>query len=145
MFSPVIMLLLGGFTIAAALSKHYIAKAAANNVLSRVKRPSMILLATMLVSTVSSMWISNVAAPSLVFSLINPILRRQTYEARPLSKVQSLLHSVMPLPPMRSLETNLLESFSDIYSALWSATYLSSWTRSVDDESFLSDSSNVEM
>lgn len=76
MFSQVIMLLLGGFSIAAALSKHFIAKQLAVSILSRVGRhPLRVLLANMLVATFASMWISNVAAPVLCFSLIQPILR----------------------------------------------------------------------
>ena len=71
MFSPVIMLLLGGFAIAASLSKYGIAKSMATFVLSKAgTRPSRVLLVNMLVATVASMWISNVAAPVLCFSLI---------------------------------------------------------------------------
>lgn len=76
MFSPVIMLLLGGFTLAAALSKHHIAKSLAALILSRAgTRPANILLVNMAVACFASMWISNVAAPVLCFSLIQPILR----------------------------------------------------------------------
>ncbi|RKP05700.1 SPX domain-containing protein [Thamnocephalis sphaerospora] len=76
MFNSVIMLLLGGFTIAAALSKHDIAKRVATFVLARAgTRPATVLLANMFVATFASMWISNVAAPVLCFSLIQPILR----------------------------------------------------------------------
>ncbi|KAL1925238.1 uncharacterized protein VTP21DRAFT_121 [Calcarisporiella thermophila] len=76
MFSPVIMLLLGGFAIAAALSKHHLAKMLATFVLSKAgTRPGSVLFATMLVATFLSMWISNVAAPVLCFSIIQPILR----------------------------------------------------------------------
>ncbi|KAI8993417.1 SPX domain-containing protein [Pilobolus umbonatus] len=76
MFSPVIMLLLGGFSIAGALSKFGIAKSMATFVLSKAgTRPNRVLIVTMMVATVSSMWISNVAAPVLCFSLIQPILR----------------------------------------------------------------------
>ncbi|KAI9598907.1 SPX domain-containing protein [Syncephalis fuscata] len=76
MFSPVIMLLLGGFTIAAALSKYDIARRAAIIVLARAgTHPSSVLLACMAVATFASMWVSNVAAPILCFSLIQPILR----------------------------------------------------------------------
>lgn len=76
MFSQTIMLLLGGFAIAAALSKHFIAKQLAVAILSRVgRRPHHVLLANMLVATFASMWISNVAAPVLCFSLVAPILR----------------------------------------------------------------------
>lgn len=71
MFSPTIMLLLGGFTIASALSKFGIAKAIASTVLSKAGTdPKWVLLANMFVATIASMFISNVAAPVLCFSLI---------------------------------------------------------------------------
>jgi phosphate transporter len=76
MFGPVIMLLLGGFSLAAALSKHNIAKSMASFILEKAgTKPYAVLLANMFVSTFASMWISNVAAPVLCFSLITPILR----------------------------------------------------------------------
>ncbi|KAJ9083582.1 low-affinity phosphate transporter [Entomophthora muscae] len=76
MFSPVIMLLLGGFSLASALSKHHIAKKLASMVLSYAgNEPNRVLLANMAVATFASMWISNVAAPVLCFSLIQPLLR----------------------------------------------------------------------
>nr|ADF43123.1 PTC1p [Chlamydomonas reinhardtii]ADF43163.1 PTC1m [Chlamydomonas reinhardtii] len=76
MFSQTIMLLLGGFAIAAALSKHAIAKQVAVSILSRVgRKPRNVLLAAMFTATFASMWISNVAAPVLCFGLIQPILR----------------------------------------------------------------------
>jgi len=71
MFSPTIMLLLGGFTIASALSKYGIAKSIASSVLSKAGTdPKWVLLANMFVATIASMFISNVAAPVLCFSLI---------------------------------------------------------------------------
>ena len=74
------MLLLGGFAIAGALSKHFIAKSMATAILSRVgRKPHWVLLANMLVATFLSMFISNVAAPVLCFGLVQPILR--TYAA----------------------------------------------------------------
>ncbi|KAG2197878.1 hypothetical protein INT47_003547 [Mucor saturninus] len=76
MLSPVIMLLLGGFAIAAALNKYGIAKSLASFVLSKAgSRPSNVLIVNMLVASMASMWISNVAAPVLCLSLIQPILR----------------------------------------------------------------------
>lgn len=71
MWTPVIMLLLGGFTIAAALSKYDIAKRIATFVLSRAgTRPRTVLVTNMFVAAFASMWISNVAAPVLCFSII---------------------------------------------------------------------------
>lgn len=75
MFSPVIMLLLGGFAIAGALSKFGIAKSMATFVLSKAgTKPNRVLIVSMLVATVASMWISNVAAPVLCFSLIQVMI-----------------------------------------------------------------------
>jgi phosphate transporter len=76
MFSPTIMLLIGGFTISSALSKTSIDRILITRVLSFAgTRPSIVLLAFMCVSCFASMWISNVAAPTLCFTLIRPILR----------------------------------------------------------------------
>ncbi|KAH9815339.1 putative transporter, partial [Teratosphaeria destructans] len=76
MWTPVIMLLLGGFTIAAALSKYNIAKMMATFVLSKAgTKPRTVLLTSMGVAMFASMWISNVAAPVLCFSIVQPILR----------------------------------------------------------------------
>lgn len=71
MWTPVIMLLLGGFTIAAALSKYNIAKMMATFVLSKAgTRPSTVIVMSMFVSMFASMWISNVAAPVLCYSIV---------------------------------------------------------------------------
>lgn len=76
MWTPVIMLLLGGFAIAAALSKYDIAKSLATYILSKAgTKPRNVLLMNMFVAMIASMWISNVAAPVLCFSIIQPILR----------------------------------------------------------------------
>jgi phosphate transporter len=80
MWSPVIMLLLGGFTIAAALSKHNIAKMMATFVLSKAgTKPRNVLLTSMFVAMFASMWISNVAAPVLCFSIIQACLLDPTH------------------------------------------------------------------
>ncbi|BCS18750.1 putative plasma membrane phosphate transporter Pho87 [Aspergillus puulaauensis] len=76
MWTPVIMLLLGGFTIAAALSKHDIARRMAMFVLSKAgSNHRVVLLTNMFVSMFLSMWISNVASPVLCYSIIQPLLR----------------------------------------------------------------------
>ncbi|KAB5585313.1 SPX domain-containing protein [Coniochaeta sp. 2T2.1] len=76
MWTPVIMLLLGGFTLAAALSKSRIDKRIATFVLSKAgTKPSTVLIANMLVAAFASMLISNVAAPVLCFGIIEPMLR----------------------------------------------------------------------
>ncbi|KAG6915598.1 hypothetical protein DXG01_010801 [Tephrocybe rancida] len=76
MFCPTIMLLIGGFTISSALSKTNIDRFLITKVLSLAgSKPSNVLLAFMGVSCFASMWISNVAAPTLCFTLIRPVLQ----------------------------------------------------------------------
>ncbi|ODV94499.1 hypothetical protein PACTADRAFT_4439 [Pachysolen tannophilus NRRL Y-2460] len=76
MWSSVIMLLVGGFTLAAALSKYNIAKVVSTWVLSKAgTNPKIMLLTIMSVALFASMWVSNVAAPVLCFSIIQPLLR----------------------------------------------------------------------
>lgn len=71
MWTPVIMLLLGGFTLAAALSKCKIDKRIATFVLSKAgTTPRTVVLANMLVAAFASMLVSNVAAPVLCISII---------------------------------------------------------------------------
>lgn len=82
MFNGTIMVLLGGFAIAAALSKHGITKAFAGVILSRAgTKPSIVILVNMYLAVFLCMWISNVATPVLCFSLAQPILRTLTNDS----------------------------------------------------------------
>ncbi len=65
------MLLIGGFTIAAVLSKTRLDVMTVTRVLNAAgTKPSVVLLCLMFVATFASMWISNVAAPTLCYALI---------------------------------------------------------------------------
>ncbi|OBA24461.1 SPX-domain-containing protein [Metschnikowia bicuspidata var. bicuspidata NRRL YB-4993] len=76
MWSSTIMVLLAGFTLAAALSKYNVAKVVSSFMLAIAgTKPRNVLLAIMSVALFLSMWISNVAAPVLAYSLIQPVLR----------------------------------------------------------------------
>lgn len=75
MFTPNMCLLIGGFALASALSKYGIDQVLAIKVLRLAgTKPSTVLLAHMAVATFVSMWVSNVAAPVLMYGLIQPIL-----------------------------------------------------------------------
>ncbi|WVQ74954.1 hypothetical protein IAR50_004562 [Cryptococcus sp. DSM 104548] len=88
MFSPTIMLLIGGFTIAAVLSKTRLDVMTATRILNAAgSKPSTVLLVLMVVATFASMWISNVAAPTLCYALIKPI----TDELHPKSQFSKCL------------------------------------------------------
>ena len=76
MWNSTVMILMGGFTLAAALSKYNVAKVVSSFMLAFAgTNPKYVLLAIMCVSLFLAMWISNVAAPVLCFSLIQPVLR----------------------------------------------------------------------
>ena len=88
MFSQVIMLLLGGFAMAAALSKYGIARGIALKVLAANpdnRNPAIVLLKVMGISALASMWISNVAAPVLCYSIIQPFMRHLSVDS-PIAK-----------------------------------------------------------
>lgn len=108
MFTPTIMLLIGGLTISAALSKTNIDRMLITRLLSMAgTKPKTVLLAFMGVSCFASMWIrcaliiyfisgssggltrifSNVAAPALCFTLIRV---RRTVTVRSLSNYNYL-------------------------------------------------------
>ncbi|CCD23083.1 SPX domain-containing inorganic phosphate transporter NDAI_0B00490 [Naumovozyma dairenensis CBS 421] len=75
MWSSTIMILLAGFTLAEALSQYNIAKVLASWLLAAAgTKPRNVLLMAMGVVFFLSMWISNVAAPVLTYSLLKPIL-----------------------------------------------------------------------
>jgi phosphate transporter len=74
MFSPTIMLLIGGFTISSALSKTNIDRVIVTRVLSLAgTRPSTLLLAFMGVSCFASMWIRRVTPYFRMHSIPLPI------------------------------------------------------------------------
>jgi phosphate transporter len=76
MFSQVTLMLLGGFTIAAAATKFGIARSLACKILQLSGHKSSSLVFTVMVlALVSSSLISNVAAPVLCFSLLHAMLR----------------------------------------------------------------------
>ncbi|ORY04912.1 hypothetical protein K493DRAFT_205184 [Basidiobolus meristosporus CBS 931.73] len=76
MFAPVIMLLLGSFSITTALGKYNVADIMTTWAFSKIgTRFSTVLLICMTVATLASIWVGNVVGPVLCFSLIQPILR----------------------------------------------------------------------
>ncbi|SCV03308.1 LANO_0G03356g1_1 [Lachancea nothofagi CBS 11611] len=82
MWSSTIMVLLAGFTLAAALSKYNVAKVLASYLLTVAgTKPRNVLLMVMGVCFFLSMWISNVAAPVLTYSLIQPVLKTLDFKA----------------------------------------------------------------
>ncbi|QLL31291.1 hypothetical protein HG536_0B01540 [Torulaspora globosa] len=75
MWSSTIMILLAGFTLGEALAQYDIARVLASWLLAAAgTKPRNVLLMAMGVVFFLSMWISNVAAPVLTYSLLSPLL-----------------------------------------------------------------------
>lgn len=75
MWSSTIMILLAGFTLGEVLAQYNIAKVLASWLLAFAGcKPRNVLLMAMCVVFFLSMWISNVAAPVLTYSLLSPLL-----------------------------------------------------------------------
>jgi sodium-dependent dicarboxylate transporter 2/3/5 len=69
-FDPVVMLLLGGFLLAAAVEKYDLDEYFASQVVSRVRADARILLLVMMTATMAlSLWISNTAAAAIMMTL----------------------------------------------------------------------------
>eukprot|EP00744_Colponema_vietnamica_P002545 GILI01003974.1.p1 GENE.GILI01003974.1~~GILI01003974.1.p1 ORF type:complete len:712 (-),score=239.90 GILI01003974.1:196-2331(-) len=76
MSSSVIFMILGGFTIAAAMSKLRLDKELAYFVLAKVgTKPSTVLFSMIMLGGFLSMWVSNVAASVLCVSVITPLIQ----------------------------------------------------------------------
>lgn len=75
MWSSTIMILLAGFALGEALSQYDVARVLASWLLALAgTKPRNVLLMAMGVVFFLSMWISNVAAPVLTYSLLSPLL-----------------------------------------------------------------------
>ncbi len=75
--SPIIMLFLGGFVLAAAIRKHRVDEFLMKKMLTKIgNRSHVILLGFLLMSGFFSMWISNTASTALMILLIKPILKQ---------------------------------------------------------------------
>ncbi|RKZ21849.1 hypothetical protein DRQ16_03050 [bacterium] len=84
-FSPVILLFLGGFTLARGMSVYGIEEIIARSIIRRVgKNPYAVLLGFMSVSAFLSMWISNTAATALMIAVAMPLLKKNESLRKPL-------------------------------------------------------------
>ncbi|KAI0567319.1 Sodium:sulfate symporter transmembrane [Gracilaria domingensis] len=93
--SDTLLLIICVYALGAALSKFDIDKVVATAVLSKVRKPHLLLLAVMVLGVVVSMFVSNVAAPVLLNSVMMPTINgmRNTPGSRPF--VECLLLGIM--------------------------------------------------
>jgi sodium-dependent dicarboxylate transporter 2/3/5 len=76
-FSPIILLFLGGFVLAAGMKAHRIDEAIANFTLAKFgDRPYPLLLGFMSITAALSMWVSNTASTALMIAVALPLIHR---------------------------------------------------------------------
>ena len=75
--SNIIILFMGGFLLAAALTKHGIDRAIASRLLQPfMQKPFMLLCAVMGITAFLSMWMSNTATAAMMLAIITPLLKQ---------------------------------------------------------------------
>ncbi|MFX1510869.1 MAG: SLC13 family permease [Promethearchaeota archaeon] len=90
-FSPVVVLLLGGFLLAIAVDKHDLDERIGEALLKRLgTKPHWIVLGLMLGTAVLSMWISNTAAAALMITIAIPVANRVEDPKGKLQKIMVL-------------------------------------------------------
>uniref|UniRef100_A0A7S2ZQ99 SPX domain-containing protein n=2 Tax=Rhodosorus marinus TaxID=101924 RepID=A0A7S2ZQ99_9RHOD len=130
MCSSTILLIIGGYSIASALSKYALDKTVAMYVLAKAGQPSQVLLLLMLLAVFLSMWISNVATPVLLNSIMLPIV--QGFSAHSLPFVKCLLLGIalasniggMGTPiasPQNAIALSALEGMQQVSFLQWTA------------------------
>lgn len=90
-FSPVVVLLLGGFLLAIAVDKHDLDERIGEALLKRLgTKPHWIVLGLMLGTAMLSMWISNTAAAALMITIAIPVANRVEDPKGKLQKIMIL-------------------------------------------------------
>lgn len=73
--SPVIMLFLGGFVLAAAVKKHHVDAFCVSRFLGHLgRRPAALLIGFLSITALFSMWISNTAATAMMLLFLKPVI-----------------------------------------------------------------------
>lgn len=93
--SPTLLLIICVYAFGAALSKFELDKFVANRILTRVRRPHYLLLTAMSLAVVISMFVSNVAAPVLLNSVMMPTIDAMSQTEGNRKYVRCLLLGIM--------------------------------------------------
>lgn len=93
--SPTLLLIICVYALGAALSKFEIDKLVATSILSRIRRPHYLLCAVMFLAVFISMFVSNVAAPVLLNSVMMPTIDAMRSSERNRKFVRCLLLGIM--------------------------------------------------
>ncbi|MEE9211907.1 MAG: DASS family sodium-coupled anion symporter [Phycisphaeraceae bacterium] len=74
--SPIIILFMGGFLLAAAVTKHGLDRAIASRILRPfTRRPILLVYGVMMITAFFSMWMSNTATTAMMLAIIAPLVK----------------------------------------------------------------------
>eukprot|EP00177_Eucheuma_denticulatum_P006055 GFKZ01011042.1.p1 GENE.GFKZ01011042.1~~GFKZ01011042.1.p1 ORF type:complete len:809 (+),score=112.16 GFKZ01011042.1:133-2559(+) len=93
--SPTLLLIICVYALGAALSKFELDKFVANRILTRIRKPHYLLLAAMTLAVFVSMFVSNVAAPVLLNSVMMPTIDAMSQTEGNRKYVRCLLLGIM--------------------------------------------------
>lgn len=95
MSSPTLLLIICVYAMGAALSKFEIDKLLANRILARIGKPHFLLAAVMFLAVLTSVFVSNVAAPVLLNSVMMPTIDAMRDSRNNRKYVECLLLGIM--------------------------------------------------
>ncbi|CDF40508.1 unnamed protein product [Chondrus crispus] len=95
MSSPTLLLIICVYAMGAALSKFEIDKLIANRILVRIRKPHVLLAAVMFLAVFTSVFVSNVAAPVLLNSVMMPTIDAMRQSRSNRKYVRCLLLGIM--------------------------------------------------
>lgn len=130
MSSPTLLLIVCVYTLGAALSKFEVDKLAATLILSRLRKPGSLLCALMFMAVFVSIFVSNVAAPVLLNSVMMPTIDAMGHSEANRAYVRCLLLGIMigsniggfasPISsPQSAVALGLLNDEHKISFAMW--------------------------
>lgn len=93
--SPTLILIICVYALGAALSKYELDKFVANTFLAQFRRPQYLLFAVMVLAVIVSMFVSNVAAPVLLNSVMMPTMDAMSQSRGNRKYVRCLLLGIM--------------------------------------------------
>lgn len=128
MGSSTLMLIVSVYATHAALSKYEVDKVIATKILARVRQPDGVLLVLMVLAVILSMFVSNVATPVLLNSVVLPVFHSLPTSARPLVRCMLLGIAIASnvggmastiASPQNAVAVGLLSSLHEIGFVWW--------------------------
>lgn len=129
MSSPTLLLIICVYAMGAALSKFEIDKLLANRILARIQKPHFLLAAVMCLAVFTSVFVSNVAAPVLLNSVMMPTIDAMRQSPSNRKYVRCLLLGIMIASNIGGFASPISSPQSAVALGLLSGEYKISFVR----------------